>query len=226
MAGKQIELAGQVFLTQDAARKRIQAMLGGYRPGQTVNAFDSALLADLVQRHPSAAHKIGSGIAGFRVEKNPEYPGAKCFILLRTDGTRTDFSYTECLRQTPHKQKVTSAFRGAIDSDILKFKQAQFDAAGGRLHCPITGEPLQFAGTHVDHVPPDTFANLLADFLTGEGVDLAELAVKPSADNTYSDRLCDAALESRWIEFHRFNAVLRVVSRTANQLIIPRQVTP
>lgn len=224
MPSKPITLAGETFSTQDAVRKRIQAILASYQPGSTVNLFDAALLVDLVQRHPHAEQKIGCGVAGFRVEKNPEYPSATCFILVRTDGSTTDFSYRECLRQTPHGQKVTSAFRAAIESDIFKFKQERFDAAGGELHCPITGEALGFVGAHVDHAPPDTFANLLADFLAGEGVDLASLAVKPSADNTYSDRLCDVALENRWIEFHRFNAVLRVVSRTANLLIIPKLV--
>lgn len=225
MPSKPITLANEIFSTQDAAKKKIQAILGSYQPGMTVNLFDSALLLDLVQRHPHADQKIGCGVAGFRVEKTPQY-GSKCFILVRTDGATTDFSYLECLRSTPHGAKVTSAFRAAIEPDVFQFKQACFDRAAldgnDPLRCPITGEVLGFVGAHVDHVPPDTFANLLDDFLTGEGKALADLEVKNSADHTYSDRLCDLELEAKWIAFHRFNARLRIVSKTANLLLIPR----
>lgn len=225
MAAIKIELGGEEFPTKDAAKKRIQAMLGGYQPGMIVNAFDSLILCDLVQRHPNAEQKIGAGIAGFRVIRNPEYPSSKCFALVRTDGSVTDFSYNECLRPTPPNQKAKNGFRSAIMTDILQFKQSAFDEADGPLFCPFTGEKLGFAGAHVDHAPPDTFASLLERFLTMEGISLGSIEVKPSMDNSYLDRLADEALESRWVAFHNHYANLRIVSETANLSIIPKGAT-
>ncbi len=220
MSATKIELGGEAFPTKDAAKKRIQAMLGSYQPGMIVNPFDSLILCDLVQRHPSAEQKIGAGIAGFQVMRNPEYPSSKCFALVRTDGTATDFSYNECLRPTLPNQKAKNGFRSAIAPDILQFKQNAFDEADGPLFCPFTGEKLGFVGAHVDHAPPDTFANLLERFLTLEGISLDGIEVKPSADNSYSDRLANESLESRWVAFHNHYANLRIVSETANLRII------
>lgn len=220
MAAIQIKLGSETFPTKGAAKKRIQDMLAGYQPGTVVNAFDFPLLLDLVKRHPQAAQKIGSGVVAFRVERNPEYPSSKCFVLIRSDGSDTDFSYTECLHPTPYTAKVTSAFRAAIEPDIVAFKRNFFDLADGPVLCPFTGEQIFFAGAHVDHAPPDTFANLLERFLALEWMSLDEVALKPSADHIYSDRLANDAIESRWIAFHNTHANLRVVSKTANLLII------
>ena len=69
----------------------------------------------------------------------------------------------------------------------------------------------------MDHVPPKTFVYLVAQFLEERkleigAVDLAE----ELADNKYQDRLADPALESAWVEYHRAQADLRVISRRAN----------
>jgi len=46
--------------------------------------------------HPRAEKKIGNGIGHFTVEYSMR--GRRCFCLTRSDGTKTDFSFYECLR--------------------------------------------------------------------------------------------------------------------------------
>ena len=33
------------------------------------------------------------------MDKSPDYPDVRCFWLVRTDGSETDFSYRKCLRE-------------------------------------------------------------------------------------------------------------------------------
>jgi hypothetical protein len=70
-------------------------MLKRYQSGDRVNDEDGNDLASLLQRHPRAAEKIGSGIAHFEV-MSAEY-NSKCFWVVRTDETMERFSYPACI---------------------------------------------------------------------------------------------------------------------------------
>jgi hypothetical protein len=78
------------FNTQKAAIQAFREMLRGLAP------LDQALLQQLVELHPSAEAKIGTGIEHVFVA-GASY-GSRCFHIARTDGTRVDFSYMKCLR--------------------------------------------------------------------------------------------------------------------------------
>jgi hypothetical protein len=75
-------------------------MLHRYEPGDRVSDADAKLLAELLQRHPSAASKIGAGIDHFEVQE-ADYE-SQCFRVVRTDGTWERFSYQPCV--APHRK--------------------------------------------------------------------------------------------------------------------------
>lgn len=87
---------GDVRYVSGAAAQRIfSEMLGRYRPRENVNNVDAAFLRDLIKRHPHSAAKIGLGIADFEVRTKKH--GAKCFHIVRSDGTVEEFSYKRCI---------------------------------------------------------------------------------------------------------------------------------
>ncbi|XWS48985.1 hypothetical protein CRYUN_Cryun13aG0124700 [Craigia yunnanensis] len=47
--------------------------------------------------HPRRDEKIGSGAQEIKVGYHPEHTNARCFSLVRTDGTIVDFSYHKCV---------------------------------------------------------------------------------------------------------------------------------
>ncbi|XP_022736885.1 DNA-directed RNA polymerase IV subunit 1 isoform X3 [Durio zibethinus] len=47
--------------------------------------------------HPRRNEKIGSGFKEIKVGYHPEHTNARCFSLVRTDGTIVDFSYRKCV---------------------------------------------------------------------------------------------------------------------------------
>jgi len=226
---KQYTVNGEIFKTQTALADRVRAIIRRYKPGAMVDIFDAGFLQSLIAMHPEAEQKIGCGAAAFSVEDNPMYPGPRSrgLRLHRIDGTSTDFSFWECIRPTPHAKKVQRAFRVAIETDILEFKRRYFDGLpGGVGVCPATGELVTFSACHVDHKAPNTFDTLMLRFIAAEGLDANHIQVFGAGiDNTYQDRLVDLALEQRWRQFHSVNAVLEVVSATAN-LSLRRRARP
>ena len=84
------------YASHISAQRIFGGMLGRYCPGDEVNNVDAAFLHDLIKRHPNSGAKIGLGIAHFEVRTKKH--GAKCFHIVRTDGTVEEFSYTKCIK--------------------------------------------------------------------------------------------------------------------------------
>lgn len=85
------------FKNQSLALEFFRAMLNRYIPGERVVPEDAMHLAGLLQRHPDYASKVGTGIDHFGVM--PGDYGSQCFCIIRTDGSREDFSYIRSVNQ-------------------------------------------------------------------------------------------------------------------------------
>lgn len=171
-----------------------------------------AFVLALLDLHPHRGAKVGVGVETVRVLPNPEFPTTWCFWLTRTDGTETDFSYLECLRGSTHRQKVLAALREAVAADVQAFKRGFFVTHDAKV-CPLSGVDLHPGNAHADHVTP--FISVADAWVAAQG-GYDAVAVRGSGDNESASRLASAAVESRWREYHRENAKLRVVADKAN----------
>lgn len=95
MPAKPIDLRVVTFASQGAATAHFRAMLGRYRPGDTVNKDDAVELSALLMRHPDYVEKLGSGVEHFEVI--PAEYGTQCFQIVRSDLTSERFSYPACI---------------------------------------------------------------------------------------------------------------------------------
>lgn len=219
MASIRYTINGKEFGSQTELVDYVRKIIGRYPVGTALNDADSAFMLDLLQRHPEAKQKIGSGVVSIFIAENPVYPGerARGFWLRRRDGSKTDFSYRECIRPATPEKKALSALRAAIEPDTIAFKQAVFDRSpDGLVRCPDTGEWLTFTTSHVDHKAPKTFDKLARQFLQAFGLSFADVAVVPSSDGKIGDRMADETLRSLWVRYHNENAILEIVSAKAN----------
>lgn len=104
---KPLDIAGEHFPSKTAATARCQEILRTYpgetgtgagQPQEVTDPTHITLLTELVKRHPEAEEKIGAGIAGFKVQVNPEGMGnTRCFWVIHPDGSATHFSFKSCL---------------------------------------------------------------------------------------------------------------------------------
>lgn len=203
---------GLTFTSKEALGAHVQGILRSYRSGQTVEAEHATFLADLLLRHPHAEVKIGAGVAGFRVMRLAFNTNG--FVVERVDGTSEDFSYRQCIRPTNHASKVKYALRRAIADQVIAAKQAVFPDRFATVACPLSGEPICYSGSHVDHVPPDTFAALVQQFLLERRETFDDIPLRPSPDGI--GELLTDEVAADWSAWHRQHAHLRVVSAAAN----------
>lgn len=95
--GKPVTLSTKTFGSRSEALAFFKAMLARYKPGDQVSSEDSAHLDSLLSRHTENTSKRGVGIDHFEV-MTADY-GTRCFGIVRTDGSREDFSYVHCVNQ-------------------------------------------------------------------------------------------------------------------------------
>jgi len=215
-------ICGETFDTKSALQERIKKILYRYKENEALLPDDFSFMFDVLKNHPDFKQKMGSGIACMRVRQNPVYTNTRGFWIERTDGSGTDFSYLECLKATPHAKRFINACRAAIEPDIQLFKAEFFNSHRFETpRCPYTGEPLKFVGSHVDHKAPRTFQWLTEAFINLHSIPVDDIKINGKAvDNTYQDTFDDQGLERLWVEFHKRNAELQVVSAKANLSIL------
>lgn len=102
---RRISLTTRSFDKAGDATAFFKEMLNRYALGDRVSAEDAADLMALVERHSERDEKIGSGIAGFEVSAPPDdVPqfSQRCFWIVRSDGSKIDFSIGHCLKPQPY----------------------------------------------------------------------------------------------------------------------------
>lgn len=208
---------GERFEKKTDLEDYIRNIVARYKDNQPLDWFDLPFVLDLLGNHAHAENKIGCGVAAIVVRRNPVYRQNRGFVLQRTDGTETDFSWRECIKPTPHSKKVRIACRALVEPYTRAFKQKFFDECGDEAVCPITGESIRFLGSHVDHEPPMTFEAIFRNFVKEYRIDIDRVELKDVlADNKYYDELTDPEIIANWIDYHTQHATLRVVSAKAN----------
>jgi len=181
---------------------RVREIVASTPAGRDVSAEHHAFLLDLLRHHPDAANKIGCGVAAFFTRENDF--GKKALALRRIDGVLVDFSWVKCIDGDSQHKNITAAFRTAIRAQVRQFKQRALTASST---CPLSGVPLTWDNSHVDHHIP--FRVLLTSFLDKEKLILNDVQVDQR-------ELIDIELRQRWRSFHEDTAVLRLISATEN----------
>lgn len=210
-------LGGLMFSSKQAVAKHAKKIKDTTPIDTTLTGQDFNFMFDLLRWHPDSPNKIGAGVRSIQIRANPTFKHPE-FYLWRTDGTGTEFSYRQCTSPTSPIGDFNAACRVAVVDDIIAFRDK---ALANFPRCPITGDALDKLNSHVDHEPPLTFARLVVDWSRIEKIDGRKVVVTGRhVDNQYRLELADIALRARWILYHRANANLRLVSKTANLRII------
>lgn len=224
---RQLCLAGQLFNSPAALKKRIKLLKDSHPLNQPFAGTDDALLREWVTYHPDAASKIGAGVDHFLVKEHRDY-GSLCrgIYIQQLDGGVVDISYGEpsnalvqlfetgSLRRNPSDlfRDFKSALRLVVDPQCLAVKQRVFGNAD-QLICPVTGKPFTFTEADTDHIFPMTFDAIAWHWSMIWGICPQEVEL---IDRGTSFQLADPDLAGSFAGFHLETANLRVISRAAN----------
>ena len=221
-----IEVGGEQFATKAKLLDRIRAILYAYPIGGRLSVGDRNFLYALVDaHHPDGGLKIGAGVARIEVRQNQTYRNNREFWIVRTDGTETDFSFMECLRPSTPLSKFKNACRAAVAFDVARVK-ADFWRGKEVATCPLTGDKMTFADSHVHHAGPSDFAAIVQSFIDRNGIDVSAVSLTGTTDGTIGDRFSDPELERRFVEHHRRLAELQVVSAFGNLSVAKTAAAP
>lgn len=120
---KLFTLGGTPFSRPDSLARNVKSILHRHALESKLNKEEQALVQDLLQQgHHRAEEKIGCGVKHIKVGAHPDHPESRCFHLVRTDGTTTDFSYRKCIEtlfgveksKPTKKQPFTSSYESGL----------------------------------------------------------------------------------------------------------------
>jgi hypothetical protein len=194
--------------------------------GQEVFGIEGEILKDLVAGHYHADQLVGCGVQTIKVEANAF--GYKGFEVVRVDGSQQAWSFHHAIyppKTGDHDMAlaaIRSAFRAEIYDQVSAFKSAVV-GKGGR--CPVSGKPLLWETTDVDHVQP--FAELLQEFLQEIGVSMPSVEVQQIQGGLAGAyKLSNQAFAQRWREWHQRKAVFQALWRDAHRCKEGHQIQP
>ena len=218
-------LNGEFFRTKDDVRKRIHDVLYSTPVGMRLIGDEHAIVLDLLQGHPDATRKIGCGVEAIEIRPNPRYPKERTFYLIRVDGSEDDFSYLKCLRAPKPLEVFTGICRKLIGWQMHWLKSSYFReyAKAGRVRCPLTGRWMTETQAHVDHIPPDTFDRLVTNFIDQNNIKVENVALQEDRESDIGKTFVSLSLIENWVNYHKMNAKLRVISGYANLSIVGRK---
>lgn len=200
------------FKTKKAAIEDIRLRISHYQFGQRLNEDDEIFFSELFKLHSEYETKIGCGIAYITVEK--DFNCNRCLYIHRINNTDTDISWTHCVQPASQKTIVAYAFRRAVKEIIIEFKKNNLKEI---KYCPVLHTLLNFDNSHVAYENP-TFDELFLNFLELTEQDIDSIVLKNPDSNDYDQRgiICDAVLKEKWIQFHKENVQLKLLSAKAN----------
>ncbi len=221
---KPLTFDGRTFRTQKAAIAYLQGILNRAPLGEMLDGETSRTLYSLVKGHPDYEAKAGVGIQGFEVHKENEWGTTRHFVIVRKDGSRTDFSYRKCLAPTTRLMLFKQACRHTIAEQIVHFRDQELARLNGAdFVCPVLGLPVSPNLLHVDHEPPWTFDWLVTKFLATAHIDVDNVTLTGFGDNELRKGFADSSLREGWLLFHKTHARPRLVSKQANLSEIRKQ---
>jgi hypothetical protein len=94
--GKRRTIGPRSFPTLNAARRFVDDLLYRQPLNVAIQEPYHSFLRALLSMHPRVEEKVGEGIDHFTVVYSVR--GRRCFCLTRIDGTKTDFTFYECMQ--------------------------------------------------------------------------------------------------------------------------------
>lgn len=200
-------------MTKKEKTKRCQEILYGSKEMFIINRDDVDFLLYIFENHPNWEDKKGSGIYCISTTRTPN--GTFCFEIHRTDGTKTDISFTKCITNPSKVSQIKAACRFAIKHEVINFKKE--NVIYGVTPCAISGIILQKDNVHIDHYEL-TFNEMFNLWINQEEINEEYLfeQIEPTKDNTFDTRFKDKDIEIDFLAFHNKHCKLRAVTPTVN----------
>jgi hypothetical protein len=160
----------------------------------------------LFKRHPNYPEKF-DGMVDIKIRSNPNYKNLET-IIVKNNGEEDAVSLYKCISRKADSinDKLYKAMRNSIDPQTKEFKKNSI------MKCALCHTTT--ANMHTDHHEPQ-FLDLVTTFLEN-WKDESPITFNQHESNSKIFTKTDKEFEQQWIEFHRKNAILRVLCKECN----------
>ena len=207
------------FTTKDKITEYCRDILNKYPDGKNLNTDDSQFLFELFKFHDEWDIKSDGGVLHISTQTTEH--GTRCFILKKNNGISVDISFRHSIKLISTKRSKNSipqglknfkdAARTAIKIQIDNFRDNNLLK---NTRCPLTNECLHKGNSNIDHIPPNTFDQLLFDFCLTQKIN--PLKIDVLSINGVIAEFSDNNLSQDWQKYHQTHAKLRIISKRAN----------
>ncbi len=217
MPKKPVVIGELLFSTKKEATSYFTKILNKYPLATAIHGKEFDDVIALLLCHPRASEKIGSGIKSIKVDQGFNRSN-RCFHVVRVDDSVEDFSIAKCI-DGDHSPfyKFCIACRKSVETELRARKEKYFKEEGdkeSKVVCPITKEKITFEESHLDHREPFTFSVIVHFFIQANGIDLN--SVEYVTECKYGNELKNHEIADKFRDWHRENAILRIVKGKAN----------
>ena len=158
----------------------------------------------LFKRHSDYPEKF-NGLTDIKIRYNPVYKTQLETIIVKNNGDEDDVSVlNNCITGKP-KDNLTIAMRNSIYPQIKEFKNNSI------MECVLCCNTKKI---HIDHYEPQ-FIDLKTEFLSIWKGPLPNIFEANDSHSKIFNNI-DNEFEKSWFEFHRTNAILRVLCKKCN----------
>lgn len=208
---------GMTFQSKEKLINYIRYVLRNQELNKPLEGKWFDVLDDVLKGHENYNQKVGNGSYKIGVQICPVNPKNRHFIVIREDGSVTDFSFYKALTTKTHSSEVKSALRAVVKDQVVDYKKEYFEknAIGRYCICPETGLKITMKTSHLDHYPKQ-FDEIVADWLKENKLKIKDIELEESKDNDVTNYLTDKSLAESFYNYHLRVAQYRVVLAQVN----------
>ena len=204
-----MSIGGFQFRNKSAAERHVRDILARHDDRQCLVSDDYTFIRALLDLHPNHAEIISGGIDSIFVQHLDN--DARRFVVRHRDSSWRDFTWRHAIYPRPMLRRLSGVLRWAVRDQILEYRDSHFEG-----WCVLCLKPIRLNECHVDHIAPDTFQRLVANWLLTVRLTAEDIAIQASTKYETESRLEDQVLEQSWREYHEINARLRCVCADCN----------
>ena len=206
------------FNTKKEAKELYKDILNNSNLDEALKGEAFNYVMALLLNHPNVNTKMAGQQVKSLIVSQGKYQSNRCFHLIREDDSIEDFSIGKCIDgEYSGFRKFSIAARQVVEDELLQYKIKYFEEKGNKdnkVKCTISGELISKDEAHVDHREPFTFSAIVHFFIQSKNIDLDK--IKYCNENQYGNIFEDTALINEFNEWHKQNAILRIVSKSKN----------
>ena len=100
---KQFTIAGITYANINKVKSKYQTIMNTKDDGEKLAGYEEQFMKEIIKHHDKHDEKM-KDFSHFIVNEHPEHTNTRCFFVVRSDGTKEDFSVSKCIKKMEHSE--------------------------------------------------------------------------------------------------------------------------